>query len=77
MGKGDSKLVPSAGHPEGLAPVPESGAHSPPDTTGCSSLISCWAPEKCQSLSHVHLFVTPWTVACQAPLSMEFFRQDY
>ena len=27
-------------------------------------------------LSHVQLFVTPWTVACQAPLSMEFSRQD-
>ena len=23
-------------------------------------------------LSHVRLFVTPWSVACQAPLSMEF-----
>ena len=23
-----------------------------------------------QSLNHVRLFVTPWTVACQAPLSM-------
>ena len=23
------------------------------------------------------LFVTPWTVACQTPLSMEFFRQEY
>ena len=21
--------------------------------------------------------VTPWTVACQAPLSLEFFRQEY
>ena len=21
--------------------------------------------------------VTPWTVACQVPLSMEFFRQEY
>ena len=29
------------------------------------------------SLSHVQLIVTPWTVACQAPLSMEFFRQEY
>ena len=28
-------------------------------------------------LSCVHLFVTPWTIAAQAPLSMEFFRQDY
>ena len=30
-----------------------------------------------QSLSCVLLFVTPWTVACQAPLSMEFSRQEY
>ena len=30
-----------------------------------------------QSLSHVQLFVTPWTVACQASLSMEFSRQEY
>ena len=22
-------------------------------------------------------FVTPWAVACQVPLSMEFFRQEY
>ena len=28
-------------------------------------------------LSHVQLFVTPWTVAHQAPLSMEFSRQEY
>ena len=27
--------------------------------------------------SHVQLFATPWTVACQAPLSMGFFRQEY
>ena len=31
----------------------------------------------CQSLSHVRLFAIPWTVACQAPLSMEFSRQEY
>ena len=28
-------------------------------------------------LSHVRLFVTPWTVGHQAPLSVEFFRQEY
>ena len=28
-------------------------------------------------LTHVELFVTPWTVACQALLSMEFSRQEY
>ena len=30
-----------------------------------------------QLLSHSQLFVTPWTVARQAPMSMEFSRQDY
>ena len=30
-----------------------------------------------KSLSHVQLFVTPWTVAYKAPLSMEFSRQEY
>ena len=30
---------------------------------------------KVKSLSHVRLFVTPWTVAYQAPLSMGFSRQ--
>ena len=32
-------------------------------------LLSCF--------SRVRLFVTPWTVACQAPLSMGFSRQEY
>ena len=30
-----------------------------------------------KSLSHVQLFATPWTVACQAPLSMGFSGQEY
>ena len=30
-----------------------------------------------QSLSFVQLFVTPWTVAYQAPLSTECPRQEY
>ena len=32
---------------------------------------------RAQSLSCVRLFVTLWTVACQAPLSIGFFRQEY
>ena len=28
-------------------------------------------------LNHVQLFATALTVACQAPLSMEFSRQEY
>ena len=34
-----------------------------------SSILSCF--------SHVLLFVTPWTVAHQTPLSMGFSRQEY
>ena len=30
-----------------------------------------------KSLSHVQLFVTPWTVAYQTPPSMGFSRQEY
>ena len=32
----------------------------------CVHVFSCVQP-----------FVTRWTVACQAPLSVEFFRQEY
>ena len=32
---------------------------------------------KCELLSRVQLFVTPWTTAFQAPPSMEFCRQEY
>ena len=32
---------------------------------------------KVKSLSHVRLFVTPWTVACQAPLSLGLSRKEY
>ena len=30
-----------------------------------------------QLLSRVQLFVTPWILACQAPLSMGFSRSEY
>ena len=33
--------------------------------------------DELSSFSHVQLFATPWTVACQAPLSMGFSRQEY
>ena len=32
---------------------------------------------KVKLLSHVQLFVTPWTIALQAPPSMGFSRQEY
>ena len=40
-------------------------------------LIQCHERKKRKSLSHVWLFVTPRTVAYQAPPSMEFSRQEY
>ena len=30
-----------------------------------------------RALSHVKLFATPWAVLCQAPLSMEFSKQEH
>ena len=31
----------------------------------------------CEVAQSVRLFATPWTVACQAPPSMGFSRQEY
>ena len=45
------------------------GLHS---TITCNKNLSEW-----DSLSCLGLFATPWTVACQAPPSMEFSRQEY
>ena len=33
--------------------------------------------KKVKSLSCVRIFVTPWTLGHQAPLPMEFSRQEY
>ena len=41
----------------------------PPGMLFIMPCVSCCSP--------VWLFATPWTVACQAPLSMEFSRQEY
>ena len=38
---------------------------------------ACSVAQLCQLLSRVRLFTTPWTVACQAPLSMGFYREEY
>jgi len=41
------------------------------------SVVSNISVSVCYSLSRVWFFVTPWTVAHQAPLSMGFPRQEY
>ena len=44
--------------------TPTQGVHD--DESACAQL-----------LSHVQVFVIPWTVAHQPPLSIEFSRQEY
>ena len=39
--------------------------------------VISWSMNECQLLSRVQLFATPWTVACQAPLSLGFSRQEF
>ena len=45
------------------------------DMTECLS-VHCLV-SKMLVAQYAQLFGTPWTVARQAPLSMEFFRQEY
>ena len=40
-------------------------------------LTSNYQISEVELLSHVQLFVTPWTVAYPAPPSMEFSKQEY
>ena len=42
----------------------------------CTNVIFFFFPEV-KMFNHVRLFATPWAVACQAPLSMEFSKQGY
>ena len=39
--------------------------------------MGLFVPIVLSCFSHVQLFVTLWTVACQSPLSMGFSRQEY
>jgi len=39
--------------------------------------FSLWESENVSCFSHVGLSAAPWTSACQAPLSIEFSRQEY
>ena len=41
------------------------------------NLLNLSGKYKCSTLYHVQLFTTSWTVAHQAPVSMEFSRQEY
>ena len=59
---------------------PGMDAFSPQPTAAPPSTIRCvcvYVACVCESLSHVRLFVIPWTMARQAPLSMKCSRQEY
>ena len=45
--------------------------------TLCTILHTLFVYVHLWMLSPVLLFATPWSVACQVPLSMEFSRQEY
>ena len=48
-------------------------AYCVPGTVLCIlCTLSCLSFLMACMLSHVQLFATPWTIACQAPLSVEF-----
>ena len=40
-------------------------------------MLCCLIAKSFCDLSHFDSFATPWTVACQAPLSMGFPKQEY
>ena len=62
--------IPGTGEPGGL---PSVGSHRVRHDGSDLAAAACVS----KSLSHVRLSVTPWTVACQIPLSMEFSRQGH
>ena len=39
--------------------------------------VYCYQPVTLHPHAHMLSHVTPWTAACQAPLSMDFSRQEY
>ena len=39
--------------------------------------VYCYQPISLHPHAHMLSHVTPWTAACQAPLSMDFSRQEY
>ena len=43
----------------------------------CVCVCVCVCTRMLSHFSRVQLFATPWTVACQAPVSMGFSRHEY
>ena len=80
-----SQVLPGPGHcPRRKDPTPEVHISVMVSLDLDQSHSNCWSrPFRlpvcvvAKSLQSYRLFVTPWTVACQAPLSMGFSRLEY
>ena len=73
--------VPGVGDGQGSLACCSPWGHKESDTTEqLSTQHTAWCSEpksrSVELLTRVQLFVTPRTIACQAPLSMEFSRQE-
>ena len=67
------KTLHSHCHGPGLIPGQGARSHMPQINIPCAATKTCML----SCFSRVRLFATSWTVAPQAPLSMEFPRQEY
>ena len=70
-------LKPCSGHVPPLQTLQPWSRHVPPLQTQNQGFCSQLCAVPAQSISSIQLFATPWTVACQAPLSTGFLRQEY
>ena len=72
-----ASVVSDSVRPHGLQPT---RILCPWDSPGKNTGVGCHCLLQCvnvKSLSHVRLFLTPWTAAYQAPAPMGFSRQEY
>ena len=66
--------------PHRSQPIRFSGSWGSPGKNtgvGCHFFLRCMKMKSESEVSCIRLFVTPWTAANQAPLSMGFSRQEY
>ena len=59
------------------APWGHKELHTTEVTEHACTTLNKYMKVKVKSLSRVRLFVTPWSVAYQAPLFLGFSRQEY
>ena len=73
---GETRSFRPRARPREAAPR-QAGRELEQESQGPTSALPIVQCMRVYPLSHVQLFVTPWTVACQTSLSMGFSRQEY